>query len=89
MTYFAILETVTDVDYLIMESTYGAREHETATIATHQLCEMINRNLERRGKILIPAFAVERTQQLIYIFHQILTQNCIPPLPIYIDSPLA
>ncbi|MBX7158127.1 MAG: MBL fold metallo-hydrolase [Verrucomicrobiae bacterium] len=82
-------EAVTDVDYLIMESTYGAREHETATIATHQLCEIINRNLERRGKILIPAFAVERTQQLIYIFHQILTQNCIPPLPIYIDSPLA
>ena len=82
-------QPVSEVDYLIMESTYGAREHESNTLATDKLCEIINRSVQRNGKILIPAFAVDRTQQLIYTFHQILTNECIPPLPIYIDSPLA
>lgn len=82
-------QIVEDVDYLIMETTYGAREHESSTLANDKLCEIINRSLQRKGKILIPSFAVERTQQLIYTFHQIITSQCIPPLPIYVDSPLA
>lgn len=78
-----------NVDLMIMESTYGAREHGPAGVANEALCAMINRALERRGKILIPAFAVERTQQLIYSLNQIVESRCIPELPIYVDSPLA
>jgi metallo-beta-lactamase family protein len=77
------------VDLMIMESTYGASEHETPTRSQDRLCEIINRALERKGKILIPSFAVERTQQLLYILHQVTENRCIPSVPIYVDSPLA
>jgi len=78
-----------DVDYLIMESTYGDREHELPTQANHLLKDMINRALEKKGKIIIPAFAVERTQQLIYVLHEMTRRGDIPEVPIYVDSPLA
>jgi metallo-beta-lactamase family protein len=78
-----------DVDYLIMESTYGNREHELPTHANHLLKDIINRALEKKGKIIIPAFAVERTQQLIYILHEMTDKGEIPEVPIYVDSPLA
>lgn len=77
------------VDCLIMESTYGGIEHGDPTSVNDLLCATINRALETKGKILIPSFAVERTQQLIYGFHQIIESGCIPPVPIYVDSPLA
>jgi len=77
------------VDLMIMESTYGAREHGPSGMAGEALCAMINRALERKGKILIPAFAVERTQQLIYTLNQIVESRCIPEIPVYVDSPLA
>lgn len=78
-----------DVDYLIMESTYGNREHELPTQANHLLSEILVRALEKRGKVIIPAFAVERTQQLIYVLHRLSEQGQIPDVPIYVDSPLA
>tara|TARA_R110002096_G_scaffold28985_9_gene87520 strand:+ start:1116 stop:2507 length:1392 start_codon:yes stop_codon:yes gene_type:complete len=79
----------TDVDYLIMESTYGNREHELPTQANHLLKDIINRALEKKGKIIIPAFAVERTQQLIYVLHELTEAGEIPEVPIFVDSPLA
>lgn len=79
----------TDVDYLIMESTYGNREHELPTQANHLIKDIINKALERKGKIIIPAFAVERTQQLIYVLHELTEKGEIPPVPIFVDSPLA
>lgn len=82
-------EHAEDVDILLMESTYGGVEHGNAQEVNDILCSTINRALEKRGKILIPSFAVERTQQLIYALQQITTSGCIPPLPIYVDSPLA
>lgn len=78
-----------DVDYLIMESTYGNREHELPTQANHLLGEILVRALEKRGKVIIPAFAVERTQQLIFVLHRLSEQGLIPDVPIYVDSPLA
>ncbi len=78
-----------DVDYLIMESTYGNREHELPTQANHLIKDIINKALERKGKIIIPAFAVERTQQLIYVLHELTEKGEIPPVPIFVDSPLA
>lgn len=78
-----------DVDYLIMESTYGNREHELPTQANQLLSGILVRALEKRGKVIIPSFAVERTQQLIFVLHQLFEEGAIPDVPIYVDSPLA
>lgn len=78
-----------NVDYLLMESTYGNREHELSTDATAQIAEVIQTAIKRGGKVIIPAFAVERTQQLIYVLHQLIEAGEIPEVPIYVDSPLA
>jgi metallo-beta-lactamase family protein len=81
--------TADEVDFVIMESTYGGREHELPAQADDLLGQLLNGALEKRGKIIIPAFAVERTQQLIYVLHQLTDRREIPEVPIYVDSPLA
>jgi metallo-beta-lactamase family protein len=78
-----------DLDYLIIESTYGHRLHDQIDSAMDKLAEVLNRTIERGGKVIIPAFAVERTQELIYILHLLNDQQRIPKVPIYIDSPMA
>ena len=78
-----------DVDYLLTESTYGNRVHEPLTDVNDRVCQIVNRAVERRGKIVIPSFAVGRTQQLLYTLFQLEKSRCIPALPIYVDSPLA
>ncbi|MEM8953442.1 MAG: MBL fold metallo-hydrolase [Verrucomicrobiota bacterium] len=78
-----------DVDFLLMESTYGAREHERGTRADEKLAKILKRALERGGKVIIPSFAVGRTQTLIYVLHQLAEAGVIPEVPIYVDSPLA
>ncbi len=78
-----------DVDYLIMESTYGGREHNLGAGSDERLAEVLDRAIKRGGKILIPAFAVERTQQILYVLHQLFDAKRIPELPVYVDSPLA
>ncbi len=80
---------VRDVDYVLMESTYGGREHELPTGATEEFGEMLNTALGRRGKVMIPAFAVERTQAILYIIHQLFRTGKVQPVPVYVDSPLA
>lgn len=77
------------VDVLLMESTYGNRTHELPTQANHLLRDILSRAIERKGKVIIPAFAVERTQQLIYILHRLTEAGEMPDVPIYVDSPLA
>jgi metallo-beta-lactamase family protein len=79
----------TDVDYLIMESTYGNREHELPAQANDLLAQILVKALEKKGKVIIPAFAVERTQQLIYVLNQLFEAKSIPDVPIFVDSPLA
>ena len=78
-----------DVDYLLTESTYGNRVHESLADVNERVCQIINRAVERNGKIVIPSFAVGRTQQLLYTLYQLQQSHCIPALPIYVDSPLA
>ena len=80
---------VPDVDYFLMESTYGGREHEADTDANEEIARILNRAIKKNGKIIIPAFAVERTQQLLYVLNELLDSEQIPPVPIYVDSPLA
>ncbi len=77
------------VDLLIMESTYGNRFHEPVQDIPGQLKKVIRETVERGGSIVIPAFAYGRTQELIYLIHELYNANEVPKIPIYIDSPLA
>lgn len=77
------------LDYLILESTYGGRLHSPISDATDKLKEAINRTVNRKGKILIPSFTLERTQEVIYFLNELLKAKAIPAIPIYVDSPLA
>jgi metallo-beta-lactamase family protein len=82
-------EPVPPVDYLVMESTYGNRLHDPIENAAEKLAEVVNRTVERGGKIIIPAFAVERTQELVYFLHLLSDEGRIPKVPVFVDSPMA
>lgn len=82
-------EIVEDVDYLITESTYGGRLHGTQEQAETQLKDVVNRTYGRKGKVIIPAFAVGRTQEVVYTLHRQELAGTIPHIPVYVDSPLA
>ncbi|PIE98343.1 MAG: MBL fold metallo-hydrolase [Treponema sp.] len=82
-------EVIPPVDYIIMESTYGNRLHESQDNALKMLEEAANKIHKTHGKIIIPAFAVERTQELVYHFHCLIDEKRIPEIPIYVDSPMA
>ena len=76
-------------DILIMESTYGKRLHPPYPESEKELERIINATYNRGGVLLIPAFAVGRTQQIVYALHKLYDQGLIPNIPIYVDSPLA
>jgi metallo-beta-lactamase family protein len=78
-----------NLDYLIIESTYGGRFHSPIEEAKTKLKDAINRTISRKGKILIPSFTLERTQEVVYFLNQLLKDKEIPSVPIYVDSPLA
>jgi len=78
-----------EAEYLILESTYGNRLHKQEEIVLNKLAGVINRTAGRGGKVVVPAFAVGRTQQLVFMLHQLSEQNAIPWIPIFVDSPLA
>jgi len=80
---------VQDLDYLVTESTYGNRLHEDITQVEDHLAESVMETYSRRGKLIIPAFAVERTQEVVYTLHRLRKAGRIPSLPVYVDSPLA
>jgi metallo-beta-lactamase family protein len=79
----------TGANAVIMESTYGNRDHESVDGARARLAEVVRNTAARGGKVLIPAFAVGRTQELIYSLHSLVRESAIPSIPIYVDSPLA
>jgi metallo-beta-lactamase family protein len=76
-------------DGVIMESTYGDRDHLSVDGARERLATVVRETAARGGRILVPAFAVGRTQELVYELHQLARDGKIPAIPIYIDSPLA
>jgi metallo-beta-lactamase family protein len=78
-----------DIDLLIMESTYGDRFHDPVEDISGQLKTVLINTVERGGTLVIPAFAYGRTQELIYILHELYNQGDVPKVPIYVDSPLA
>ena len=82
-------EPLPPVDYLIMESTYGDRLHQPLEAVTNKLATIVNRTYQRGGRLIVPAFAVGRTQQLVLILHELINAGRIPAFPIFVDSPLA
>jgi metallo-beta-lactamase family protein len=82
-------ERLPPVDYLIMESTYGGRLHKSVEHVVSKLADVVNRTARRGGRIIVPAFAVGRTQQLVLMLHQLANERRIPNIPIFVDSPLA
>jgi len=78
-----------DTETLITECTYGDRNHKPISDVTSDFKDVINTAIKNKGKIIVPAFSLGRTQDIIYILHKLLDEKAIPSLPIYIDSPLA
>lgn len=81
--------TLDAADTLIMESTYGNRSHAPVEDSTADLKRIVKETFARGGSIVVPAFAVGRTQQLVYTLHQLQHSGDLPPLNVYVDSPLA
>jgi len=78
-----------DSDYLLMECTYGDKSHNDPQAAFEELYKVVDRTANRGGKVIIPAFAVGRTQELVYCLHQMIDNGDIPKIPVFVDSPLA
>lgn len=78
-----------DVDVMIMESTYGDKPHRDSEEAYIEMRDVILRTLDRSGKVIIPSFAVGRTQELVYNLSRMYDEGDLPDVPVYVDSPLA
>jgi metallo-beta-lactamase family protein len=77
------------VDWLISESTYGGRVHPPIEDARSRLADVIRRTAARGGKVVVPAFAVGRTQELVHALDHLWNEGALPPIPVFVDSPLA
>lgn len=82
-------EVPADADFLVMESTYGNREHGPITESREALAQVINETAQRGGKVIIPSFALERTQEVVYALKKLVEEGAIAPIPVFVDSPLA
>lgn len=79
-----------DVDYLVMETTYGGRYHTRDKSVEHALVETIEKTcIKEQGRLIIPAFSIGRTQSLVYSLNRIFTSGLLPPVKVFVDSPLA
>jgi metallo-beta-lactamase family protein len=76
-------------DYMIMESTYGDKRHDDPENAFNEFRNVVKLTVERGGKVIVPAFAVGRTQELVYNLNQMMSDGDVPSVPVYVDSPLA
>lgn len=82
-------QAVDRVDYLQVESTYGAREHVSPQSADAEVARLVRETVERNGKVIIPAFSVGRTQAMVYTLHRLIKSQQLTPLPMFVDSPLS
>lgn len=78
-----------NVDFLLMESTYGDKPHRDPARAFEEFHDVVSRTIKRGGKVIIPAFAIGRTQELVYNLNIMMFENDVPPVPVFVDSPLA
>ncbi len=79
----------THADYMIMESTYGDKSHNDPEQAFIEFENVVRKTIERGGKVIVPAFAVGRTQEIVYHLNQMMFEGDVPRVPVYVDSPLA
>lgn len=82
-------QQMSDCDFLISESTYGGEEHDPPNTSKERLREVVQRTFDRGGKVVIPAFSVGRTQEIVYILDQLEHEGKLAPVPVFVDSPLA
>lgn len=82
-------EKIPDVDIFICESTYGGRLHDNPKDSEEQLTRVIEKAVKQKGKIIVPAFSVGRTQEIVYALHRIFERGDVPRIPVYVDSPLS
>jgi len=82
-------DKIPDVDFLICESTYGGRFHDSFTVSQQKLADVVVKAVSRNAKIIVPSFSVGRTQELVYLLHKIFNENQAPEIPVYVDSPLS
>jgi metallo-beta-lactamase family protein len=80
---------VGDADFVVCESTYGGREHQAAEVAIDTLADVVNDVVRKKGVLLIPSFAIGRTQDIVWELDRLLSAGRIPQLPLYLDSPMA
>jgi len=78
-----------EVDLLLMESTYGNRFHDAVVDLNPRLQEVLTETFERGGTVIIPSFAYGRTQELLYVIHELYNEGAVQQVPVYVDSPLA
>ncbi len=78
-----------NIDLLVMESTYGDRVHDPVVDLKPRLKEVLNATFDRGGSVLIPSFAFGRTQELLYVLHELYEEGEVPKVPVWVDSPLA
>ncbi|MES2214021.1 MAG: MBL fold metallo-hydrolase [Patescibacteria group bacterium] len=82
-------ENVSGLDYLLMDSVYGDRNHEDKAIRDEKFKEAIKRVIEQKGTLLIPVFSLERTQVILYALNELFESKVVPTVPVFLDSPLA
>ena len=82
-------QPMADCDWLISESTYGGKTHEPPDTSRNRLRDIVKRTTDRGGKVIIPAFSVGRTQEIVYLLDQLEHEGELAPVPVYVDSPLA
>ncbi len=90
--YLPLLNDPYQVDHahsLIIESTYASHLHDSFENVHEELCWAVNDVVKRGGKIIVPGFSFERTQEIVYVLHQLYNQGRIPRIPIFVDSPLS
>ena len=82
-------QAIENVDYLQVESTYGDREHSAKPSAKEEIGRLVRDTIDKMGQVIIPAFSVGRTQQIVYTLHQLACEGKLPRVPIFVDSPLS
>ena len=81
--------TLAEADLIVLESTYGNRDHQQAGSVESQLTQVINQTVERGGNVVVPVFAIERAQELVYYIGRLLHAKQIPAMDVFLDSPMA
>ncbi|MFC1699597.1 MBL fold metallo-hydrolase, partial [Candidatus Omnitrophota bacterium] len=89
LPYLRNPEIPKNIDYLIIESTYGARTRPDIRTVEDRLSRAVNKTVKRGGKVIIPSFALERSQEVLYFLSRLLRKKRIKNIPIFVDSPLA